>query len=131
MNLQLNRLDKRSDGIFGELVSSQGTVYAATLEHAYPDGDGWAPKIPSGTYRCMRSMHRLHGMTEDFETFMIMGVEGHSNLLFHWGNWNQDSDGCILLGAKRTGNMVIDSKVTFAKFMAIQKGLDEFDLTVD
>lgn len=132
MNLSLTRKEFRSDGIFSELHSEMGEFIAVTLEHSYDN----QPKIPVGTYTCRRGLHRLHGMTEDFETFEIVGVEGHTNLLFHWGNFNKDSEGCVLLGSEIGKNgddgaqMILHSRDTFKKFMRIQDGINEFKLTV-
>lgn len=84
-------------------------------------------------------MHRLHGMTEDFETFEVLGVpdfQGNpvTGLLFHWGNWNKDSEGCILTGEAETssaqGMMVTASRDKFAAFMQLHEGEDTFQLTV-
>lgn len=126
MKFLLRRKDCNPDGIFSELCDESGKAIFSTLEHSYD----CKPKIPDGTFTCVRSKHRLHGMTEDFETFEIMGVEGHSNLLFHWGNWNKDSEGCVLIGADRAGNMIEHSRQSFASFMAICLGASEFELTV-
>jgi hypothetical protein len=135
MNLSLTRVSGDIDGIFGELHSEHGQRIAETLEHAYPTSSGYAPKIPAGTYVCVRSLHRLHGMTEDFETFEITGVTGHEGLLFHWGNYNNDSEGCVLVGqdlkALSTGErMITNSRAEFAAFMALQEGVDTFTLVV-
>jgi hypothetical protein len=131
MDLLLTRKEKREDGIFSVLSNELGSVIAMTLEHSYDN----EPKIPNGSFVCVRGQHRLNGMTEDFTTFEITGVEGHSNLLFHWGNYNKDSEGCILLGQNIVTSsdgteMITNSRATFAKFMEIQEGLDSFLLTV-
>lgn len=135
MNLFLKRKEYRADGIFSELSDENGNVVAHTLEHAYTTQDGrWAPKIPMGSWTCQRGGHRLHGMTADFTTFEIMNVPGHDNLLFHWGNYNKDSEGCVLVGKAEASvggvHMVTESRTTFAAFMALQDGLDQFQLTV-
>jgi len=135
MDLLLTRKECRPDGIFSTLTTIDGGKVAETLEHAYPDAAGFSPKIPNGVFKCVRGMHRLHGMAADFETFEITGVAGHSNLLFHWGNYNKDSEGCILLGASTAfessgDKMVTNSKTTFAKFLEMQKDIDSFMLTV-
>lgn len=106
-----------------------------TLDHAYPVGIGNdpEPKLYDGVFTCVRGPHRLHGMTEDFETFEITGVKGHTDILFHWGNWNKNSDGCVLTGRaliKGDPWMVTDSRDTFAEFMKLQEGVDSFQLTV-
>lgn len=135
MNLKLVRKEFRQDGIFSELYDEQDNLIAHTLEHAYDDGaGGWAPKIPDGTFTCQRGPHRLHGMDHDFETFEITGVEGHKDLLFHWGNYNKDSEGCILLGKAEVDDgkqhMVTSSRVEFAEFIKMQAGIDQFELVV-
>lgn len=135
MDLTLKREENRADGIFSTLTDSDGNVVAHCLEHAYDDGNGgWAPKIPNGTYTCKRSMHQLHGMISPFETFQVMDVPNHVNILFHWGNWGSDSDGCILVGEgvaqSPKGQMITNSKATWQTLMNLELGLDTFQLTV-
>lgn len=139
MDLTLTRLQCRSDGVFSDLKTSANELVAQCLEHAYTAQglvDCFVPKIPPGVFKCVRSEHRLHGMTENFETFEVMDVPGHSNILFHWGNYNKDSDGCILLGksierAPDQTQMITDSRDAFARFMRLQDGQLEFTLTVE
>lgn len=135
MDLYLTRKQFREDGIFSELTDSDGQLIAMTLEHAYPNDSGFGPKIPNGVFICKRGEHYLHEMTTPFETFEITGVEGHVGLLFHWGNFNKDSEGCILLGEsiQHVGirpQAVTNSRATFKKFMDFLKSLDTFVLTV-
>ena len=142
MDLKLIRTSSDEDGIFGVLQQPDGTNFSVTLEHAYPVVEGalthYEPKIPAGIYTCKRSMHRLEGMTQDFETFQIMDVPNHTNCLFHWGNYNEDSDGCVLLGRnivprpdEPSQNMITSSKNKWQAFMDLQRGLDTFTLTVE
>ena len=131
MNLILTRKDCNKDGIFSVLTDQNNNQIAVTLEHSYPDNNGgWFAKIPTGTFICVRGSHRLNGMTQDFETFEITGVTGHVNLLFHWGNYDKDSEGCILVGEKRIQDMITNSRVTFTKLMDLQNNIDQFTLTV-
>lgn len=135
MIMTLTRDMYRPDGIFGELHDEDANRIAVTLEHAFQDMYvNYLPKIPKGTYTCVRGLHRLNGMRGDFETFEVTGVAGHSGLLFHWGNYQSDSSGCILLGEQINGeeghDMVTNSRATFAKFMALLKGIDSFELLV-
>ncbi len=138
MNMTLERTDFEADGILGILLDDKDFFVAHTLEHAYGTGAGdgsYTPKVPVGTYTCKRSPHRLHGMSVTFETFQLMDVPNHSNILLHWGNFNKDSDGCILLGQEVTTgpkgeHMITNSRATFVKFMDLQDGVDTFTLTV-
>ena len=135
MDMIAQRTEYREDGIFSHIGrADNGLPVMVTLEHAYWSGTEWQPKIPPGFYTCVRGLHRLASMTEDFETFEITGVQGHTNLLFHAGNFNKDSEGCMLCGqevAEGAGaEMVTNSRVTFAKFMGLQEGCTTFQLEV-
>lgn len=129
--MKLTRQQFRDDGIFSQLKDDGGNIVANTLEHSYNE----LPKLPNGTYTCVRGSHRLHGMTQDFQTFEVTGVPGHTGILFHVGNFNSDSDGCLLLGEaiaqSSKGQMITNSKATFYEFMASLVGVDEFELVVE
>jgi len=135
----LNRLVHNyfgEDGIIGEFYfEGQDTPFMNTLEHAYQQEDGsYAPKIHDGTFHCVRGTHALHDGVP-FETFEVTGVAGHSGLLCsHVGNYNRDSDGCVLAGEKVVVidgvSMINNSKATFLSYMAQLAGVNEFDLEV-
>lgn len=135
MKLVLVRELYREDGIFSRLQDDKGNVLFQCLERSYDN----LPKVKKGVYTCKRGPHRLHGMKDSFDTFEIEGVKGHDNILFHWGNYNRDSEGCVLVGEKRVLSlpkvanstlMVTNSKASFAKFMKMLEGLDTFQLEV-
>lgn len=133
MNLLLKRQQRTASGIFSILSTEAGEQIACCLEHAYYTGAAtYSPKIPNGTFNCVRGMHRLHNMVDDFETFEITDVVGHDDLLFHWGNYNKDSEGCILLGDSFAlgMTMITKSRETFAEFMKLQENVQSFTLTV-
>lgn len=151
MNIRTQYTEGRSDGIFGWMLSAdeppdnEVKPVCVFVTHAYQDHTNkvWRPKVRSGIYVCKRGPHRLHGMTEDFETFEVMGVPGHSGILVHWGSWGSDSEGCFCVGRKiilsdqdRDGidgldELVTHSRDTFKEFMALQQGLDEFQMIVE
>ena len=119
------------EGIFGEMKDSDGSHICYTLEHSYDN----VPKVAPGTYQCKRGPHRLHGMTEDFITFEVMGVPDFQGnpvrgILYHWGNYDRDSNGCFLLGNSETPTMVGNSKEAFSGFMKLMDGLDSFEVTI-
>lgn len=131
MDLVLARSSKRPDGIFSQLLTSEEHEVCMTLEHSY-DGE---PKLGPGRYVCERGTHQLKS-GHPFETFEITGVPGHSGMLFHPGNYNDDSKGCVLTGdaiaenAATHDEMLTNSRVAFARFMKLQEGVNEFWLTV-
>lgn len=135
MRLKLFRYEAKESGVFGELSTWEGEDIGQTLEHAYKKIDEesgnefYAPKLEEGVYLCVKGTHRLADLVP-FETFEITGVKGHKGILFHAGNYNDDSSGCVLLGEKRVEDMLIRSKKTFTKFMSMLKDVNEFYLEV-
>lgn len=145
MNCQLIRNPQmaRPDGIFGEMLDENGNEICVTLEHSWSDGKGglWVPKLATGTYDCELGSHQLKGMAEPFQTFQIMNVPNFlglpvNGILFHPGNFDDDSEGCVLLGqdyaleADKFTEMITASRATFQKFMALQAGISRFTLAV-
>lgn len=156
----LTRTDFLENGIFGIMECNHVARNFSTIEHAYPgypDGPQYPityqPKVPPGVYTCKRGIHHLPWKSDvllgevlealgaalvkindtlcvKFETFEITGVPGHNNILFHWGNFNDDSDGCVCLGMGRAPNMVTSSRTAFSNFMDAKAGIDEYQLTV-
>lgn len=127
MTLTLTRILKSENGIFGYLRdASDYTPLCVTLEHAYPDGTSFAPKLPEGIYRCQRGYHQLDHMKAPFQTFEVRNVPGHSGILFHIGNYNKDSSGCILLGQAKIDNMLTHSGEAFSDFMQYMKEIETF-----
>ncbi len=128
MFVTLERRRISEAGIFGRLLISDPQLGVTnifyTLEHSY---DG-LPKIPLGVYRCVLGQHHLERWP--VYTYEVTGVPGHSGLLIHYGNYNQDSHGCILLGSNEMDNMITGSRVAFTKFMAAMHGAQEFNLEI-
>lgn len=125
MDLHLVRTEYTADGIFGELRDGFGTRLCYTLEHSY-DGK---PKVPAGLYKCVRGMHALRP-GHPFVTFEITGVEGHKGILFHPGNTEEDSKGCVLVGSQRAGRALLKSRLAFNCLMGLLEGLNFCDLFV-
>ncbi len=67
-------------------------------------------------------------------TYEVTGVEGHDNLLFHKGNTEADSEGCVLVAEAYDpigGIPGISSSANgFGEFMARCGEVPEFDLLV-
>lgn len=135
MNVTLIRKDELADGYFGELHQDNGNFLFTTLEHAYPNPDGSLyAKISPGTYMCVRFESPHLG----YEVFMLENVPGHDHILIHIGNYNENSDGCIMLGiglgfkmGQKTPCMITNSEKAFKAFMEMQKDVQSFTITVE
>lgn len=124
MVFELHRLAFVQEGAFGVLLSN-GIPFAVTLQ---PTDQDLKTKIPPGSWRCTRSFFYRGG----YPSFEIL-VPGHSRLLFHRGNLEDDSDGCVLVaesfGQLRGRAAVLDSAAGFAELMR-RAYQDEFMLEV-
>lgn len=130
MNLQLSRYRIDQSGAFGELYQENGDLLCYSLEHSYLFEHEWHPKVNPGTYKCVRGVHTLKS-GNNIETFEIEDVPGHDGILFHRGNTEENSEGCILLGSSSRNNTLFGSTKAFDKFMALQSGVQEFTLIVE
>ena len=130
-DFSLVRVAVRFDGAFGVLLE-RGLPFAVTLERTYgePGGAPQIVKIPAGTYHCERTRFQRGG----YETFEVTGVAGHSRLLFHRGNVEGDSEGCILVGqcfgTIQGAGAVMLSQLAFTDFMKRCAGRLNFSLEV-
>ena len=130
VDLTLERQSFNSWGIVSLLKTAQSDNLVYCLEHAFAQPDGsFAPVIPNGIFQCVKGLHKLKDDVP-FLTFEVTGIDGHSGLLFHPGNYNQDSEGCILLGTELGDEMILNSRIAFTSFMLLQAGLGSFALTV-
>jgi len=108
---------------------SIGNFSCQTLELPFRNNLQNVSCIPVGDYCSNRTISNRFG-----NTFEVMDVPNRSNILFHWGNFPKDTNGCILIGLNSMfmdGRMMIEnSKAAFDKFMAELSEVEKFDLFI-
>lgn len=127
MRLTLHTVAVLPDGCFSVMLWD-GRPFAVSCERTFSNG---RPIIKNGIYRCVRSYFNRGG----YETFEIL-VPNHTRVLFHKGNVETDSEGCVLVG-RYFGRLddkiaIINSSGAFAEFMKLtfDHRLDEFETAV-
>ena len=126
MIFQLKRVKIISAGAFGVLIHND-VPFAVTLERTYDPGN--TVKIGNGFHECHRSRYNKGG----YDTFEIT-VPGHDRILFHKGNVELHSDGCVLVAESfavfgdKPG--VALSAEGFSEFMKRAGNVDSFTLEV-
>lgn len=124
----LERQDVSAAGAFGRLLHV-GEPFAVTLERTYEVPGEPVVKIPPGVHRCTRTRF-IRGQYDTYEVHVF----GHSRLLFHRGNYEHDSDGCILVGEEvgvlNGEKAIIHSGAAFDRFMELAANAPEFYLEV-
>lgn len=123
---RLVRLEQSDQGALGVLMFD-GSIFSYTLE---PDmNEPGKLYIPQGMYCCQR----FHG-TKWPNTFEII-VPGHTAVLFHSGNVEADTRGCVLLGATvgklRCNRAVLNSGDTFKAFLSFLVKESDFVLFME
>lgn len=115
-------------GTFGVLVLN-GEPFCCTLEPEWRMNKRNVSCIPSGQYIAIRYKSKKYG-----ETWQVQNVSGRSGILFHAGNVDTHTEGCILLG-QHYGKLyndlaVLNSGLTFRDFMNVTCDFDEMHVTI-
>lgn len=118
-----------SDGTFGVFLDDD-VPFAVTLELPWRNNTPFISCIPAGHYMCKRVK------SDKFkETFEVQKVPGRDKIRFHWGNLDDDTEGCILTGEMfeplGESNAIRSSIHAFREFMARTEGLNVFALTIE
>ena len=123
MKIKLIRLEKCDDGVLGMMLID-GVIFCATLEPEDKGNQRNISCIPAGNYTCKR----YHSLKYP-ETYIVRNVPNRDLILFHAGNTEDDSHGCILLGKYhdrlKGKRAVLNSGETFKKFL---KHTEEYDI---
>ena len=125
--LELVRVAVGADGAFGVLVQD-GRPRWLTCERTFED----RPErivIPAGRWPCSRTVFMKRG----YPTFEIH-VPDHERVLFHKGNTEDDSRGCVLVGLSfgehQDKPAILESARAFEDFMGAYHGTQSFFLDV-
>ena len=133
---ELLRVFKRQDGTFGVLsIGEEGKPetlmpICLTVERPWLNNQRGISCIPTGQYTCLAVNSPKFG-----HTFEVTGVPQRSEILFHKGNIDDDSHGCIILGESfarwTTGQLDITSSLlAFEDFLREFKDQTQFNLTI-
>tara|TARA_R110002012_G_C11657433_1_gene611879 strand:+ start:244 stop:840 length:597 start_codon:yes stop_codon:yes gene_type:complete len=117
MNLEVLRISSQKDstsGILFDVSNKQRKFLCYTLEDEQRDVKVWGEtRIPAGKYQLsLRKEGGFHSRYQakygDMHKGMIHvnDVEGFEYILWHTGNTDENTAGCLLLGDTQTSNLV-------------------------
>ena len=128
IDVKIIRLEKTYQGTLGVMLV-QDLAFCITLEPEDLDNQRRISCIPEGVYLCKRVQSPRFG-----NTFEVTDVPGRSHILFHAGNTEDDTMGCILVGNTfdklRGKRAVLNSGQTFKRFLKLLDGESQFWLTI-
>lgn len=132
----LKRDDYRTDGIFGILTDDHGPNTFCVLEHAFIVDGKPVAKVAPGIYDVILCDATKHVPYPAYELQGVPPFQGNpvDGIKQHIGNYNEDSDGCQLLGlaVQEVGSlkMVVKSKAAYDEFMKANAGVTKYRLTI-
>jgi len=71
--------------------------------------------IPTGRYEIKKTFSQKFGKP----MWQLMNVPGYEGIRIHPGNFDKDTEGCLLPGEVKTLNAVLNSKLAYSKLDAI------------
>lgn len=121
-NLYIHYVAKHATGMYAVVMDDSGLPFCVSLQ----PNDKF---LADGVYKSKKRMYNKGG----YMTFEVI-VEGHTDVLYHKGNHQEDSKLCFLLGEQfetvegRPG--IAQSGHAFEEFWNKYKDVDEFDLHI-
>lgn len=120
---------KQTLGIFQAWDGIVKVFECKTLEPAWKDNQKKISCITKGEYTVKK-----HNSPSKGKCFKIYNVPGRDNLLIHYGNYREDTEGCQLVGKDFTDTNhdgltdITHSKVTLEKMLMYLP--EEFKMTI-
>ena len=126
-----------SNPTMGVLLSHR-IPFAVSLERPWLGNRRGESCIPLGEYLCLRcSASPDYGYADSptfGDTFQVFEVPNRHKILFHKGNIDDDTHGCIIVGEQygylNSEQAVLSSSAGFGEFLSILQHEDEFMLSV-
>ena len=129
MILTLKRVSYSPIGTFGVLIREDKVPFAVTLEDPDKNNQVGISCIPVGMYTCKRINSPKFGIT-----FTVLDVPGRTHILFHKGNTQKNTRGCILIGEQFDPVLgtegITHSKKGYNEFMTTVSKVDKFFLYI-
>jgi len=123
--LQLKTVAVLEEGCFSVLLWD-GRPFAVSVERTFSAD---RPVITNGVFSCKKSWYNKG----QYPTYEIEGP-GHSRIMFHKGNKDTDSLGCVVVtesfGLLSGTAAVLDSAHGFAELIQLTHGLESFEMEV-
>ena len=112
INLLVRREVYSPNSTIGELFLNGG-FFSYTLEPRKSQTEGKPFAIPNGIYKVILQM------SDKFRTVTphLQDVPGFDAIEIHWGNYPNDTAGCLMVGAQKGTDFIGVSRATFDNLM--------------
>ena len=117
MKIVINRVQKYSKSIIGELFIND-EFFCYTLELPYRSNKNFKSCIKAGHYQGEIVYSQKFGT----KVIRFDDKNNRKNILIHYGNFPEDTDGCIIAGDRYSKNVVGNSRKTLEKLIDRLRG---------
>lgn len=128
MIVELRRIEESEDGTIGILLLNK-KIQCFILENKNLANKPCVSCVPIGIYNCKRVQSPRFN-----ETFEVTNVPNRTHILFHVGNTEKDTFGCLLPGDRvgylKNKRAVLDSGKSFVNLMEELESINEFKLII-
>lgn len=127
--IELKRIKKLDDRTIGSMIVNRSHSFA-TLELPWKNNEKNISCIPCGKYKLAKRWSKKYG-----NHLKVENVPNRSDILIHVGNYPQDTQGCILIGAdlrdiNADGELeVVNSKFAMDGLLSLLK--DDGDISLE
>lgn len=118
----LLRIATSDAGTIGDLAVDD--FRCVTLELPWKNNKPDISCIPANEYICRWTLRPKHGWV-----YQVTNVPNRADILLHCGNFEKDTEGCILLGSVKDGDAIDNSSATVIAFNKLMAG-DAFKLSI-
>jgi hypothetical protein len=115
MRLTLDRLDLKPGVTIGRMAVDGASLFFTLEDEVRPAGVKVPGKtaIPAGVYSVKLTVSPRFGVLMP----LLVDVPNFEGIRIHWGNYPEDTDGCILVGMERGSGAILRSRVAYAELM--------------
>ena len=124
IKIRLVRISTGQKGTFGVLTDGN-IAFALTLEPPWKNNQTFISCIPEGIYNCESVNSVRFGYT-----FEIKDVPSRTHILFHCGNNQRNTKGCVLVGEQFENDGILASRAGYKEFMFRLKDYEAFPLEI-
>lgn len=124
----LKRTFENHHGTFGTFADKQHDPLCNTVEPEWRNNQVGISCIPKGIYAVKKHFGKKYK-----DVWILQDVPGRKNIVIHWGNVEDDTEGCILVGSGfgvvKGKKAVLRSRDTIKKLRKVLP--DEFVLRIE
>ena len=126
MKLELIREEFTEKSTIGTLLID-GKHFCYTLEDRVRNEKIFGETaIPYGTYKVFVT----YSPRFKVDMPLLINVPGYAGVRIHWGNRAEDTEGCILVGMKKSKDMILESKKAYSYLFNLLKSQKDINIVI-